>query len=233
MTGSDVWAVVPVKPFGLAKQRLAGVLDGAQRGALARVMLEDVLSAVAACRARLAGAIVVTADHDAASLARRHEASVHMESAAVGLNAALAGVVGCLSGRAAGGILVVPADLPQVSAADIEAMVDLIDRAPAIALVRARDGGTNLLACRPSSVITPSFGPDSFDAHCAAAASKGITPTIYDAPHLGLDIDRREDLEAFAEGESTTRTHAYLSRLRSLERRPTPPAHDGLVRGEP
>ena len=51
MTGPDVWAVVLVKPFRLAKQRLAGVLDAGERSELARVMLEDVLTAVDACDA--------------------------------------------------------------------------------------------------------------------------------------------------------------------------------------
>jgi len=41
MSGRDVWAVVLVKPFRLAKQRLAGVLDAGERSELARVMLLD------------------------------------------------------------------------------------------------------------------------------------------------------------------------------------------------
>jgi len=225
VTGTDVWAVVLVKPFRLAKQRLAGVLDAGERSDLARVMLEDVLSAVAACRPRLAGAIVVTADRDAASVARRHEAIVLMESAAVGMNAAVARVLRYLTGRSDAGIVVVPADLPHVSAADVEMMVDLIRRAPAMALVRSSDGGTNLLACRPSNVVTPSFGPDSFNAHCAAAARQGITPTVFFAPHLSLDIDREEDLVAFVSRASATRTYTYLSRLdiaaRLARRRPS------------
>ena len=38
-----VWAVVPVKRFDQAKQRLSGVLDSAGRAALAAAMLGDVL----------------------------------------------------------------------------------------------------------------------------------------------------------------------------------------------
>lgn len=212
MNGSDVWAVVPVKPFRLAKQRLASVLDAAERTELARVMLEDVLAAVENCK-NLAGVIVVTADRTAAALARRHGAIVLMETAAVGMNAAVMRVVKYLTGRMDAGIVVVPADVPHVTPDDIEEMIALIRRTPAIALVRSNDGGTNLLACRPAGVIAPSFGPDSFTSHCVAAVGKGITPTVWLAPHLSLDIDRREDLEAFVLRESSTRTHAYLSRL--------------------
>ena len=212
MTGSDVWAVVLVKPFRLAKQRLAGVLDAAERTELARVMLEDVLDAVEGCE-RLAGVIVVTADRAAAAVARRHGAIVLMETAAVGMNAAVTRVVKYLTGRSDAGMVVVPADVPHVSPDDLAEMIAHIERAPAIALVRSNDGGTNLLACRPFSVIAPSFGPDSFNAHCIAAVRKGVTPTVCLAPHLSLDLDQSEDLEAFVSRQSSTRTHAYLSRL--------------------
>ena len=213
MTGPDVWAVVLVKPFRLAKQRLSGVLDVGERSELARVMLEDVLTAVDACE-RLAGVIVVTADRAAAAVARRHEAIVLMETAAAGMNAAVTRVVRYLTGSSDAGIIVIPSDLPHVSSGDIEAMIDLIDHTPAIALVPSRDGGTNLLACRPSSVIAPSFGRDSFNAHCDAAQRNGITPTVCFAPHLSLDIDRSEDLAAFVSRQSPTQTHDFLSRLK-------------------
>jgi 2-phospho-L-lactate guanylyltransferase len=212
MMASDVWGVVLVKPFRLAKQRLAGVLDAEERSELARVMLDDVLRAVSACQS-LAGVIVVTADRSAAAVARRHGAIVLMETAAIGMNAAVARVVKYLTGRAETGIVVLPADVPHVTPDDIEDMTALIRHRPAIALVRSNDGGTNLLACRPSGVIDPSFGPDSFTAHCVAAMNTGITPTIWWAPHLSLDIDRREDLDHFVARRSSTGTYAYLSRL--------------------
>ncbi len=225
MRSRDVWAVVLVKPFRLAKQRLAGVLDAAERTELARVMLEYVLTAVDACES-LAGVIVVTADRAAAAVARRHEAIVLMETAAVGMNAAVLRVVKYLTGRTDGGMVVVPADVPHVSPVDLEEMIALITRTPAIALVRSNDGGTNLLGCRPSDAIAPSFGPDSFNAHCAAAVRNGITPTVCLAPHLSLDIDRHEDLDAFVARGYATRTHAYLTRLNipaRLAARPSPP----------
>jgi 2-phospho-L-lactate/phosphoenolpyruvate guanylyltransferase len=228
VTGRDVWAVVLVKPFRLAKQRLSSVLDVSERSELARVMLEDVLTAVDACE-RLAGVIVVTADRAAAAVARRHEAIVLMETAANGMNAAVTRVVKYLTGSLEAGMVVVPSDLPHVSAADIEEMIDLIDRTPAIALVRSSDGGTNLLACRPSRAIAPSFGPDSFNAHCEAARRKGITPTVCFAPHLSLDIDRRDDLAAFVSRGSLTRTHDYLSSL-NIQARLSSPTTLSLVR---
>lgn len=218
MRGGETWAVVPVKPFHLAKQRLATILDEGDRVALARVMLEDVLSALAACSHHLAGVIVVTADQEASVIARQHDALVFSEAAAVGLNEALRRVVHHLTGRADTGMIVVPADLPHVSPGDIGAMIDLVRCPPAIALVRANDGGTNLLACRPARAIAAAFGPDSFNTHCAAAVRSGMTPTVRFAPHLQLDIDRPADLVAFVSLESATRTHGFLSKLNIRQR---------------
>jgi 2-phospho-L-lactate/phosphoenolpyruvate guanylyltransferase len=156
---------------------------------------------------------VVTADEAAAALARRHAAVILMETASVGLNEALTRVIDHFAGRQEAGVIVVPADLPHVSPFEIQEAIDLISGIPAVALVQASDGGTNLMACRPAGVIEPSFGPDSFNAHCVAAVQAGVTPTVLFAPRLGLDIDRPEDLAAFMSLGSATRTHAYLSTL--------------------
>jgi 2-phospho-L-lactate guanylyltransferase (CobY/MobA/RfbA family) len=45
-----MWAVLPAKDFVDAKQRLAPVLTAAQRNALFRAMLEDVLTMLTAVR---------------------------------------------------------------------------------------------------------------------------------------------------------------------------------------
>jgi len=47
---------------------------------------------------------------------------------------------------------------------------------------------------------------------------------VYFAPHLSLDIDRRDDLVAFVSRKSPTRTHDYLSRLKIQARLSTVPA---------
>ena len=68
---SGIWAVVPVKEFEGAKQRLSSALSPEERRALATTMLEDVLDAVSAVR-ELAGVLVVTLDPAATSLASRY-----------------------------------------------------------------------------------------------------------------------------------------------------------------
>src|SRR5215472_7617230 len=76
----EVWAVIPVKETAGAKQRLAPVMSVPLRQKLALAMLEDVLDAVAGVKG-LGGAILVTVDPDAITLARRYGATTIADGA--------------------------------------------------------------------------------------------------------------------------------------------------------
>ncbi len=214
MRSGAAWAVVPVKPFSTAKLRLAAILDADERAQLARVMLEDVLDAIAASGDRLAGLIVLTADEDAAAIARTFDAVVLDETVPAGLNAALAMAAEYLAGDPSTSMLVIPGDLPHLSVDAILQMIDLLDAPRSVALLPASgDGGTNLFACRPVDVIPPSFGPSSFERHSRAAHRAGIAPNVLVLPALGQDIDRPDDLAAFMSLGTATRTHNFLAAL--------------------
>lgn len=213
MTGANIWAVVPVKPFATAKLRLADVLAPRERMELARVMAEDVLDALATSRHLLAGVLVVTADAQAAAMAGQRGAQILLEPAPAGINRALALAAGQLAASGNdNGLIVVPADLPQISADAIEKIARLLAAPPAVAIVPAADdGGTNILACRPVGIIAPGFGPDSFERHRQAALAAGISPVVLAWPGLERDIDRPDDLAAFLSLHTATRTHDYLA----------------------
>jgi 2-phospho-L-lactate guanylyltransferase len=216
MDAADIWVVVPIKPFATAKQRLAGALTPAQRPQLARLMAEDVLETLAACRGILAGVLVITADAEAAALAEHYGVKVLREPAAAGINQALTLAANALAGS---GMIVVPADLPHISAAAIEQLTQLIASPRAVAMVRAtNDGGTNILALRPAGIIPPLFGPDSFARHHEAARTAAVSAAVFPEGELGRDIDRPDDLGPFMDLRTATRTHAFLSGLR-------PPRH--------
>jgi FO synthase len=209
MTGERIWAVVPVKPFHLAKRRLAPVLGESERAQLARVMFEDVLDALTGAQS-LTGIIVVTNDDEAAALARRHGATV-LADAVEGINAALGIAVKHLAAEPHTAMLVVPSDLPQLTADRIDEIVRDLPDERAVALVSSEDGGTNLLTCQPADAIAPCFGVDSFAAHCQAARQAGVQPFVISEKELGRDIDKPEDLAAFLSFGTETRTHAFLS----------------------
>src|SRR6059058_4305869 len=89
-------AILPVKSFGAAKQRLSETLAGGARQALAQAMFADVLTALRHVEG-LDAIVVVTADHTAESTAaasdalvlRDGEESGQSPAAAIGLEYAL------------------------------------------------------------------------------------------------------------------------------------------------
>ena len=97
---SGILAVVPVKEFEGAKQRLSSCLSPEERRALATTMLEDVLDARERGR-DLAGLIVVTVDPVATSLAARATARASSPKArATAIPARSPPPSGCLPVRA-------------------------------------------------------------------------------------------------------------------------------------
>jgi len=204
-----IWAVIPVKELGAAKQRLAGTLAPALRRELALAMLEDVLDCVAAVP-QLAGIIVATVDPEAAALAARHGAAVSREDAALGHSEAVAAVARRLAGDGAA-MLTLPADIPLVRPADIARLLAACGEGPAFAIVPAHDGlGSNAVLCAPADLVPLRFGGASFAPHLAAARARGLDPLILDLPRIALDLDEAADLAAFLAVPSRTRARALL-----------------------
>jgi len=206
-----LWAVVPVKLFDRTKRRLMPLLARHECGALARAMLSDVLSALTRARC-LAGIMVITGDADAAAMARAAGASVLTDTENTGTTTAVVQAAAHLAAAGSDGMLVIPADVPLLTPADIEMIVAAHRAAPAVTLVPASiDGGTNAFACSPPGAVPVCFGDNSFRQHREAAWAHGIEPQILQLEHLGYDIDRPDDLATFLLRSSPTQSHAYLT----------------------
>jgi 2-phospho-L-lactate guanylyltransferase len=203
-------AVVPVKRFEQAKQRLAGCCDAALRRVLARAMLEDVLDALAAAPG-LGGVLVVTGDAEAALLARRRGMDVLDEPRPGGLNAAVGAAAQRLQAARCDAMLVVPADAPGVTPAEIERLVASRGVRRGVTLAPSHDfGGTNALLLDPPDAIPPAFGADSFRRHLLGARAAGLSPHVLELTGLGLDLDHPRDLMRYARRPSHTRTWHLL-----------------------
>jgi len=219
-----LWAVVPVKLFAHSKRRLMPVLSCDERRTLTGTMLEDVLAALmrAPC---LAGVIVVTSERNARTMAQAAGAVVMNDGENTGMNAAVAKGALHLAERGRSGMLAIPADVPWITVADVEAIALAHRAAPSVTLVPAsKDGGTNALACSPPLAVPCRFGEDSLHEHRDAARARGITAGLVQLERVGHDIDRPDDLADFLLRPSPTRSYAYLisigiaERLRSVER---------------
>ena len=213
-------AVVPVKTFDIAKQRLARALARGSRESLAQAMFADVLGALRRAE-RVERVAVVTADATADSLSRGL-ATVLRDHAQAGQSAAA--LIGIQHALSAGfeRVLLVPGDTPLIDERDVDALLDRTAASRlAVGIVADRHGtGTNALVLAPPDALEPSFGPGSLARHTEAADAAGLSYRVEDAPSLAHDVDTPEDLEALSIVLSETRTGSQRTRgaLRQLER---------------
>jgi 2-phospho-L-lactate guanylyltransferase len=210
MAVAGVWAVVPVKEQGGAKQRLSGFLPPDQRRALAAAMLEDVLDALAA--APLAGICLVTLDPFATAIARRVGARVLTEGAQDGHTGAVVAGARLLMAEGVGTILTVPGDIPRITADEVAQLIAAHGQAPSFTIAPAHDElGSNAILLSPPDSVTLRFGEDSYFPHLAAARAAGIEPTVVKLPGIGMDIDHPADLRRFLDmPKMATRTGDFL-----------------------
>jgi 2-phospho-L-lactate/phosphoenolpyruvate guanylyltransferase len=215
---SRLWAVLPVKVMDHAKQRLAGVLSANERRELFRAMVEDVLAALAASEG-LAGILMVTRDPEARRLAACYGARVLAEDQDRGHTAASSLGARTLAREGAAGMIQVPADIPLITPADVDALLAAHGEAPAVTLAPSRDRrGSNAVASSPADLLPLSFGDDSFAPHLRRARVLGIEPRVLERPALALDLDTPDDLAAFVATPSPTRAYAYLAERGIAER---------------
>ncbi|WP_053227050.1 2-phospho-L-lactate guanylyltransferase [Solirubrobacter soli] len=180
-------AILPVKSFGRAKQRLTGGFD--DRPGLAAAMVADVLDALDAVP-ELDGVIVVTAQ---AVSARTDVVIVH-DPVEAGQSAAAARGIATALERGFERVLLVPGDCPALDPAEVSA---LLAHQGDVVIVPDRHGtGTNSLLLTPPDVMAPAFGEGSFARHERLAAEAGASFVVAEASSLELDVDTPDDLAA-------------------------------------
>jgi 2-phospho-L-lactate guanylyltransferase len=218
------YAVIPVKPFASAKRRLSPILNCFEREQLAALMLADVLDSVCAARS-LSGFVVVTCEAAAVLAAKRRGGQVVREAGESGLDQAVEAAIDALDGRAEG-IAVIPADIPHLPAATIDAVTQNTADGGMTIVPAICDGGTNILSLRPVRLIPPLFGPGSYHRHTRAARAVGAVTHVHVCETVGHDLDRPRDLQTFLSFGSRTRTQDYLAGLGINDRIATLPRSD-------
>src|SRR5258708_28882157 len=87
------------------------------------------------------------------------------------------------------GVLIVPADLPLISAEDIEQVLHLGRYNTTVVLAPDRnEDGSNLMLITPPGYIPFSYGTGSFHRHIALAGEATPPVKLYHSDRLGLDI---------------------------------------------
>jgi 2-phospho-L-lactate guanylyltransferase len=190
--------VVPFHGPG-GKQRLAP-LAHASRAQLAAAMLADVLAAAAPL-----GRSLVVAPADARDVVAAAGADDLVADPGTGQGDAVAAA---LAAVVAGPVLIVNADLPCATTADLQRLLDAVPPAGA-ALVEARDGTTNALALSSPSLFRPLYGPGSA---ARFRALEGTDVRSVEIANLIDDVDTLDDLDRVAQrlGLNTLRAQQRL-----------------------
>ena len=210
-----MWAVIPLKDFAGAKQRLAELLSQGERQGLFRAMAEDVLAAASAAPG-LDGVAALTRDPEAAALCRRYGIRVLSEPANRGHTAAVESGAAQLAAEGVSAVLTFPGDIPFVTAAEIGEVAKIhrasAEKGAAMTIVPSGDKlGSNGVALSPPGAVPLRFGSDSFYPHLAAARACGIEPVVVELPGFAHDVDTPDDLRALLARGARNRTAVYLA----------------------
>ena len=219
MPPTNPLAILPIKSFEEAKQRLGDALDKPTRRALAEAMFTDVLLALRRCE-RVDTLLVVTSDSGAERIAAGYGAVVlrddelgHNQAAALGVRRALE-----LGAERA---LLVPGDCPLLDPGELEGLIERkMPSRSAVIVPDRHTTGTNALLLSPPDALQPAFGPGSRERHEALARAAGLPSETVAVSSLALDVDTPEDLAAVEVTLSASHGGAAHTRgmLRQLSR---------------
>lgn len=211
-------AILPVKSFTRAKQRLGQTLADPLRPMLAEAMVADVLAALSSTSA-IARTIVVTREPTVMrAVAGDGATTVVSDEGETGQSAAAALGIGRALREGFDRVLCVPGDCPALDPAELDELLGAATNDAAVTIFPDRHGtGTNGLLLSPPDAIQPSFGPGSCERHLSLTRAAGVDGHVHRLQSLLLDIDTGADLAVLRAhlgelGARAERTRAVLAR---------------------
>lgn len=216
-------AVIPIKRFGAAKQRLSDRLDEPERAGLAMASFADSLAAICECP-EIERIIVVTgeakAERHALWRARRTQLPIEVVQDPADSGHSQAAAIGVERARALGAkaVALLPGDCPLIDERELADALSVLGNPGALIVPDRHGTGTNALLLAPPNAIGPAFGPGSCERHLELGRRHGVDAKPHTLPSLALDIDTPEDLEVIATAlaespERAPRTREAMGRL--------------------
>ncbi|HZO36686.1 MAG TPA: 2-phospho-L-lactate guanylyltransferase [Solirubrobacteraceae bacterium] len=185
-------AILPVKSFDAAKQRLSADLGEPQKP-LAERMVARVLDALCTATS-LERVLVVTREPVAAALASGLGAEVVDEPSLAGHSAAAIRGVDRALELGADRVLLAAGDCPLLTSGDVDELLARHTDRGVVILADRHGSGTNGLLLAPPDAITPAFGPGSRERHAALADIAGMPWQVEAIQAFALDVDTADDL---------------------------------------
>ncbi|MFN8035573.1 MAG: 2-phospho-L-lactate guanylyltransferase [Acidimicrobiia bacterium] len=177
--------VVPIRAFALGKVRLAGLLDGPARAALARELAGRVVAAAGSHPV-----VVVSSDPDVVAWTVARGRQVLPDPG--NLDAAAESGLRWARSHGYARVVIAHGDLPLARTFDRVAAD--VSR-PTMSIVPChRDDGTPVLSLPSDVPFAFSYGPGSFRRHVTEATRLGLGVRVLRDPNLAFDVDVPADL---------------------------------------
>jgi 2-phospho-L-lactate guanylyltransferase len=191
-------ALVPLKHPACARHRLLEALTVKQRHSMYFTLAQRIITALRDVPL-VRDTVIVTSSAEVEIFAGHLGVRVMHQMRDEGINSACEAAIASSCAVGITSALVVPGDLPLVSAQSLTALLQsahLQERGVTIVPDRHHTG-TNALVCTPADAIRMCFGPNSFAAHLRTAQEHGLQVRIFESGELALDIDEPEDLDSW------------------------------------
>lgn len=205
------FAIVPVKRFDRSKSRLGTILSSSERRKLSELLLVNTIRTLEQS-STIWRIIIVTSESSAVETVGRTRAEFLKLNDDYGVNAALPLADKYSSQNGADATLVIPQDIPLLSATDIN---DLCSRAEQFARCivicpSIRYDGTNALLRKPPHIMATFYDEDSFNSHIRAAVKLNVPISFFLSGSMMKDIDSAEDIKILMKEQVLNLPLAYL-----------------------
>jgi 2-phospho-L-lactate guanylyltransferase len=194
--------LIAIKERSRCKTRLSECLSPGARLSLTRSMLERVIAAASEAQS-VRQIIVVSPERDTVPV----EFPV-LADTGDDLNAALRQAHSVVRESGCHEVVVLPADLPNVRSADIDALVKAGRKGGFAIAPDASDTGTNALCLVTPAPFSFRFGADSKRLHLQEARDTCLDANIVRLPGLAFDVDSPADLMRVNEFQWSIRLQA-------------------------
>jgi 2-phospho-L-lactate/phosphoenolpyruvate guanylyltransferase len=205
------FAIVPVKRFDRSKSRLGAILSSGERRKLSELLLVNTIRTLQQSRA-ISSTIIVTSESSVVEVVGTTRAEFLKLDNDNGVNSALLLADKYSSQNGADATLVIPQDIPLLSATDIN---NLCSRAESLARCivicpSIRYDGTNALLRKPPRLMKTLYDKDSFNSHIRAAVKMNVPIRFFLSRRMMKDLDSAEDIRILMKEQVLNLPLAFL-----------------------
>lgn len=201
--------IIPVRGSE-PKRRLDKILTLEERKLLQALMLQDMLKNIAESTL-IKNTYIVSSNSSIVDNKKYESVRFILEKSEKGVNAAVELAITELADY--DGWLLLPADLPLFSEADLKMVVMLLKFGFDLIISPSRKfDGTNLLLMLKDKSIKLHYDDQSFKKHLEEARKKRLNVVTYFSKGVSLDIDDESDVEEFMKYGKGTLTGSFLSK---------------------